>query len=493
MSRHLRFRWIAWALGFFLAAAGPAGSAQELPGAYRLHVGDVIEITVVGVPSLGYRAAVQIDGTIMVPLIGTLEVGGVPWADVRGRIQSAFASRLLPSYSSDGQETLRVVEREAVAAAIVEYRSVWVSGDVARPGEQEFAPQMTVRQAVASAGGLRSMLTETGTSAYDAIRLGNDYATTWVRAAALAVRLWRLRTELGETAAFDPATMQMSPVGPETLPRLLAIEERIRNARKRDQAEETASLQRAAVLAEQHIAVLTERLEAETQNEQADQAEYARIEELLRKGRVTNNRLVGTRRLALFSATRKLETEVQVTRARRQLEVYHRDLARLARERQLSVLEEINRAEASLAEERVRLQAAERQLDLAGIAVPRADDAGQPPNLTVIRRAADGWDYIAASYEDDLYPGDVVEVRWGSRGLRQPSAVVSPGTGAPLAGGEAGHGAINRLAPLADQQGVRDTGSGARAAWPAATNPSVAQSIRAETDSNAKLKKSIND
>jgi len=451
MCSRIPFRWCACAIGYLLLAGSPAG-ASSVTGAYRLQAGEVIEITVAGIPNLSERATVQIDGTIMIPLIGTVDVGGVPWADVRGRIQSAFASRLLPTYGSDGRETLRGVERDAVAVSIAQYRPVWVSGDVTRSGEQAFTPQMTVRQAVAAAGGLRSVMTETGAPAVDAVRLSNDYATSWVRAAALAVRAWRLRTELGETADFDPAVLPKSPVAEETLARLLANERRIRDARQRDAAAEISSLRRAAQFAEEQIAVLKQQLEAEARNEREDQAEYERIQELLSKGSVTTSRVVDTRRLALFSATRKLETQVQVTQIQRQLEQYRRDLARVDQTRRLSALEELQRAEASLAEEEIRMQTAERQLLLAGMAVPRPEDVRHVPELTIIRRTADGWSTNAAGYEDQLYPGDVVEVRWLTQAPPPRPLVLPFSPSAPVASSEPAGAPPLSLAPIVEIQ-----------------------------------------
>ena len=45
-----------------------------------------------------------------------------------------------------------------VVATVVEYRPIYVNGDVSKPGEHPFRPQMTVRQAVALSGGYDSRL-----------------------------------------------------------------------------------------------------------------------------------------------------------------------------------------------------------------------------------------------------------------------------------------------------------------------------------------------
>ena len=113
-----------------------------------------MEISVSGAPELRQRAPVQIDGTITFPTVGTFTVEGVEISDVRNKIQSAVANKIFRVRTPDGRDLTRSFERDEVAATIVEYRPVFITGDVTRPGEQAFRPRMTVRQALAAAGGL---------------------------------------------------------------------------------------------------------------------------------------------------------------------------------------------------------------------------------------------------------------------------------------------------------------------------------------------------
>ncbi len=43
---------------------------------YRLHSGDILEIAVVGMPELKQRVTVQVDGSVSLPLLGTIAVAG---------------------------------------------------------------------------------------------------------------------------------------------------------------------------------------------------------------------------------------------------------------------------------------------------------------------------------------------------------------------------------------------------------------------------------
>src|ERR1044071_3119341 len=71
---------------------------------YRLQGGDVVEISVSGVPELRQRAPVQLDGTITFPVVGTFMVEGVALPEVRGKIQSAVASKIFRIRTPDGRE-----------------------------------------------------------------------------------------------------------------------------------------------------------------------------------------------------------------------------------------------------------------------------------------------------------------------------------------------------------------------------------------------------
>ena len=124
---------------------------------YRLHVGDVIEISVARIPELKQRVPVQLDGTISFPLLGAIAVAGLPPAEVQAKVQAMLAAKVFRQRTSDGRENSVAIEPDEVTATVVEYRPIYVNGDVTKPGEQVYRPLMTVRQAVALSGGYEVM------------------------------------------------------------------------------------------------------------------------------------------------------------------------------------------------------------------------------------------------------------------------------------------------------------------------------------------------
>ena len=103
-------RCIKWGL----VAVGLTMSVTQATAEYRVNVGDVLEVAVAGVPELRQRAAVQMDGTISLPLVGTLPVAGLPLPQIRAQIGAALASKVFRQRSSDGREIAIVIDADEI-------------------------------------------------------------------------------------------------------------------------------------------------------------------------------------------------------------------------------------------------------------------------------------------------------------------------------------------------------------------------------------------
>src|SRR3984893_11603494 len=78
-------RSIKWGL----VAVGLTISVTQAKAEYRINIGDILEVAVAGVPELGHRAPVQIDGNISLPLVGVVPVAGLPLSQIRDQIRVA--------------------------------------------------------------------------------------------------------------------------------------------------------------------------------------------------------------------------------------------------------------------------------------------------------------------------------------------------------------------------------------------------------------------
>jgi protein involved in polysaccharide export with SLBB domain len=133
-------RWSALVLLTFLAALCSGMSAFAQGGLeYRLGIGDKVKVVVFGQPDLTGEAEIDASGKIVVGLIGEVAAASRTLADVQGEIRA----RLDKDYLVDPK----------VSVQIVAYRPITMLGQVKSPGRYPYSAGLTVRQAVALAGG----------------------------------------------------------------------------------------------------------------------------------------------------------------------------------------------------------------------------------------------------------------------------------------------------------------------------------------------------
>lgn len=133
-------RW--WPLVVGVLVLLTSGAAAQPPEEYTLGPGDVLDIVVLGEPTLTVTLTVRPDGRISYPMLGELVVAGLKPSELSGRITQG-----LSRYIRQPQVTVSV--RDARGRPFV-----YLVGQVARPGAYEIQRGWTVVQAIASAGGV---------------------------------------------------------------------------------------------------------------------------------------------------------------------------------------------------------------------------------------------------------------------------------------------------------------------------------------------------
>jgi polysaccharide export outer membrane protein len=409
MRRHIR----GGRTGALLAAIGLALLSALVPcrAEYRLSPGDVIEITVAGMPELKQRAPIQLDGTIAIPMAGTIVAAGSTSADVQARAEMALAAKVLRQRTPDGRDRAVLIQPGDVAVAVVEYRPVYVNGDVLQPGQHPYRPQMTVRQAIALSGGVSMVRGRSATMGVEVVEVDRDYRTTVLALAKEHVLTWRLTAELEGSETIKEQRLPDAPIPAATLSEYLSVESSYLNIRLLEYRNEKAHLENAARLASEQIATLTNQEKQEAQGLQSDIDELDRINKLFGSGSLVSPRVTESRRAVLLSSTRRLQTVATLSQVKQLRDEYLFRLDKLDTQRRLDVLREMKESQSRAGELRTRLEAAAQKLQIFGRIIS-ADPAnnGVRPALTIIRRNGDGWDRLSASEDADLLPGDAIEV-----------------------------------------------------------------------------------
>lgn len=133
----------AWLFALFAFAAMVGTAAARAENGEALGPGDSIRISVFGNPDLTTEARVGARGTVRMPLVGDVDVGGVGPTEAATRI----ANRLQRGqFLKDPQVTVNVLQ--------VRSRQVSVLGEVLHPGRYVLEDHARVTDALALAGGI---------------------------------------------------------------------------------------------------------------------------------------------------------------------------------------------------------------------------------------------------------------------------------------------------------------------------------------------------
>lgn len=135
---------LGFCMGLAMLAPVAAYSADPVadsaaPPVYTLGTGDQLHIIVYGEDKLTGQYSVGSDGTVALPLVGNIPASGKTVMDV----QTAIVAALAQGY----------VLEPHVSVQMLNYRPFFILGEVSRPAQYPYVEQMTVAQAVATAGG----------------------------------------------------------------------------------------------------------------------------------------------------------------------------------------------------------------------------------------------------------------------------------------------------------------------------------------------------
>jgi protein involved in polysaccharide export with SLBB domain len=162
MSAGFRLALLAIVVGG-VAACYPApkhATASDEVGVPQDRVGidDTFDVRVYGEGDLSGMFRVATDGTVDYPLAGRLQVAGLR----TGEIQELLVSKLKDKYLKEPQVVVTIKDRNS--------QKISVLGQVTRPGQVGYYPNMTIVDAIANAGGF------TGIAAKNSVNLRRQVA-----------------------------------------------------------------------------------------------------------------------------------------------------------------------------------------------------------------------------------------------------------------------------------------------------------------------------
>ncbi|WP_150297363.1 polysaccharide biosynthesis/export family protein [Salipiger aestuarii] len=330
---------LAVMLGVF--ALGGSAIAQD---SYRLNIGDRIAVRIVQWDSialgftefaaLGGTYSVGTDGMIMVPMVGAMSA------------ENYSLPELAEAFEAELQMRLGLVDQPGVSVSVVEYRPIYVLGNVARPGAYPFSPGLTVQQAVALAGGSLAPFADGLEGESAAIRTVGNLRELGLDAAREAVRAARLRAEMRGDPVFSPPEGLVHPDGPAALDALIVHERDLFVSRREGQQRALDSLDHTSALLETEIAALEGKLIGLSKQVELMQGSVANAETLQERGLLRSDNLVTLQGQLINLEARELDTETAIYRARQNVSEIERERIALEADRRLEILQQLQQSEA---------------------------------------------------------------------------------------------------------------------------------------------------
>jgi polysaccharide export outer membrane protein len=381
---------------------------------------------------------IDLNGQASFPLIGDMKAAGLSVADLRKQVKSILSTKAFRSGALDQQgrvaspDQVITVSPDEVILNVAEYRPIYINGDVANPGTQPYRPGMTVRQAIALAGGFDTMRFRGRDPFLDSSDFRGDYYELWTEFAKVRSQAERFKAELDGKGEIGQANLDDLPLPSAVTSKIVDVEVQRLGVDNADHQKEKQYLKDAVRQEDGRIATLQRQRETEQKDADSDVAEYAQLQATFNKGLVPMTRLSETRRQTLFSATRVLQTTALINQVERQRSEFARRLERVDDQRRDSLLGKLQDANVRLATIRARLQAVGDKLLYAGVVRSQlARGPGGDPVIKVHRNDNETSGNIVADEDTKLMPGDVVEVRLRLEGL--PKFTTDSGSSGPSA------------------------------------------------------------
>jgi len=405
VSACTRTRLLSMTAAALLCTAGMACADEE---AYLLGTQDRLKIDIYEFPNFSGEVTVDSSGNISLPL-----VGAVPAA---GRSTTALAEELEDRLTKVDD----VVGRPSIAIQVVEYRPFYINGNVERPGAYPYQPKLTVLKAVSIAGGMYRP------NDASLVRFGRDAVTAEGSRTVLEVeekqqrfRIERLRAELAHDASYvgSPEPGKLDDLGRS----FRQQEQKIFSARKQLIAGQVDALTKLRDVFGAEVTSLRERVRLKRSEVQTVTNDLLRTRKLVDKGVAPVARVSEFERLASDLRGEEEELATQILRAEQGVTQTEQSLRVLVDGREQEVVEELHEAEAAFRQTQEKIKTAKDLFYEATVVGPVAyaqmiGDGERVVGYLIVRGEEGGTRRINAQEDDEVKPGDVVEVVLKGRG-----------------------------------------------------------------------------
>lgn len=377
-----------------IAALGPARAED-----YTLDTGDTLRISVFGEPAYPLDLSVDDRGDIALPLLGTVSARGLTPAALSDSIRQSF------------QEQKLLID-PFVQVDIKEYRPFFISGAVANPGSYPYKPGITVRHALAIAGGFQAMAMGNDAPALRIADLRSERANLLIEEFRHVARLARLRAESKGEKDISMPSDRPADISPQLLDDIVAGESQQMAERLADYDGDISHLQASLERARSDEDMLTTAVK-ERENAarfQLQQLESAR--QLQKKGLVTNTNLLTAERDQNSYQVNLAEAGVALAKSRQDTLNLESELRSRIASRKLDLISQTEQEQLELAKTQSALRfVSDKLIFVSSYGQHRTfDDLKGSVRVVIYRGRDDKAQKIEATDSTPVKASDVIEV-----------------------------------------------------------------------------------
>jgi polysaccharide export outer membrane protein len=395
---------VALALGLI---SGPASAD------YKLEPGDQIRVSLTGLEGLSFDAIIDAHGNVNLKWLGHFEAKGLLADELENLVRLDAAGKIVKQYNQNGEIYIIQLDGDEIEVARNGYRPIIIGGDVARTGQIDFRPAITAREAVALAGGVRSMLLadDVTVDPIQLMRWQTTYGQAALQHAQAMAQVWRTTSELRQNLDMAAPTLDQVSVSDTVLEELIAEQLRIRTVNQENEAGEREYFEDAEDQAQQRIAILQEQKTELAKALLSDEEEEKRVIDMIERGLTAGNRLADTRRTTVLSATRLLEVEEDLAATNLVLTRLRRDREYYEQERSLRLLQQRRDAHLALRDASLQMDTIAKYLAGASSEIGTESLISDIDYSVTIFRVVEGQlQELRADKMTQLLPGDSIEI-----------------------------------------------------------------------------------
>ena len=405
---------------------------------YRLDIGDKLKVKVFDWRAatgdvhewnaLGGEYDIGADGQISLPLVGGLKATGLT------------TDALAESISSRLQDRLGLTIRPQASIEIVEYRPFYILGDVSKPGEYSYRPQLTVLQAISLAGGRYRV-----SDAALVVSASGDLRVLRLQYSQLLARRARLQAELSDASTMTiPPELQRQQSDP-FVAQLIQREQATFAAHRDAAASELNALNQLKSLLNGEVASLQDKMKNVDQELGLRKQELNSTTSLVQQGLAVAPREYSLRETELEAEGRRLDLDTASLRAKEEVGKTEQSIVQLQNKTHSQVRVELAEVEQKIPETAARIANAMAVTGSRQAGASSANDGGateELPATCVIERLSDGKPTrIDGDESTRVEPGDTIKI------LRSGPAFPIEASNTPPAADPTEHADGARLVP----------------------------------------------